>query len=194
MIDEIDNNPPINAVNTSPTTEGSRDLLDKIKELERQAEENFAGWQRARADYQNLKKEWEKKQTQFMVEAKKILLVEILPIYDHLKQAMSIPHNSNHFLEWRRGIEQIKGQWDALLKRWQVEEVPTVGEKFDPQIHEAVEHQDSRDETISRELQGGYRVEGQLLYPARVVVGIQPNTAQQEEKNMSDNGVPNTAS
>ena len=131
MIDEIDNNPPISAANTSPATKESDDLLNRIKELERQAEENFAGWQRARADYQNLKKEWEKRQTQFMVEAKKILLAEILPIYDHLKQAMNIPHNGNHFLEWRRGIEQIKGQWDALLKRWKVEEVPTVGEKFD---------------------------------------------------------------
>lgn len=165
----------------SETSSGEEKTADeKIKELERQAEENFAGWQRARADYQNLKKEWEKKQAQFMVEAKKILLAEILPIYDHLKQAMNIPLNGNHFLEWRRGIEQIKGQWDALLKRWKVEEVPTLGEKFNPEIHEAVEHHDSGNEIISRELQSGYKVEGQLLYPARVVVGGDANSSKHE--------------
>jgi len=169
-----------NVLNNNLSANPSENLEEKVKELERQAEENFAGWQRARADYQNLKKEWEKKQTQFMVEAKKILLAEILPIYDHLKQAMNIPHNGDHFLEWRRGIEQIKAQWDALLKRWQVEEVSTVGEKFNPEIHEAVGHQDSGNETISRELRGGYKVEGQLLYPARVVVGEDTNSAKDQ--------------
>ncbi|OGL86036.1 nucleotide exchange factor GrpE, partial [Candidatus Uhrbacteria bacterium RIFCSPLOWO2_02_FULL_48_12] len=78
-----------NVLNNNLSANPSENLEEKVKELERQAEENFAGWQRARADYQNLKKEWEKKQTQFMVEAKKILLAEILPIYDHLKQAMN---------------------------------------------------------------------------------------------------------
>lgn len=168
------------ALNNNLSAIAPENLEEKIKELERQAAENFAGWQRARADYQNLKKEWERKQTQFMVEAKKILLTEILPIYDHLKQAMSIPPNADHFLEWRRGIEQIKGQWDALLRRWQVEGVPTMGEKFNPEIHEAVRHQDSGNETISREIQGGYKVEGQLLYPARVVVGEDTNNAKDQ--------------
>src|SRR3989338_123237 len=167
------------ALNNNLSATPLENLEEKIKELEKKVEENFAGWQRARADYQNLKKEGEKKQAQLMVEAKKILLAEILPIYDHLKQAMNIPHNGNHFLEWRRGIEQIKNQWDALLKRWQVEDVPTVGEKFNPEIHEAVEHHDSGNETISRELQGGYKVEGQLLYPARVIVGEDTNSAKQ---------------
>lgn len=177
-MNDAKNNLGQNEMGSAPISSDSKTCDDKIKELEQKVEENFAGWQRARADYQNLKKEWERRQAQFMVEAKKILLADILPIYDHLKQAMNIPHNGDHLLEWRRGIEQIKAQWDALLKRWQVEGVPTVGERFNPEIHEAVRHEDSDNEIISIEVQGGYKVEGQLLYPARVVVGEDTNSAK----------------
>lgn len=170
------------------TSNEDKSIEEKIKELERKVEENFAGWQRARADYQNLKKEWERKQAQFMIDAKKIMLLEILPIYDHLKQAMNMSINGNQFLEWRQGIEQIKNQFDAVLKRWKVDAIPTTGEKFNPEIHEAVGRHDSGDETISHEVQGGYKVDEQLLYPARVLVGSEQR-AEQEGKDTLDDGV-----
>lgn len=160
------------AATNVPISDEETSVNERIKELERKVEENFAGWQRARADYQNLKKEWEKKQTQFMTDAKKILLWELLPIYDHLKQAMNLPPNDSHFLEWRRGIEQIKSQYDALLKRWNVEPVATTGEKFNPELHEAIDSKDANNEIITQEVRGGYKVDGQLLYPAKVIVGL----------------------
>ena len=60
---------------------------------------------------------------------------------------------------------------DAVAKEMDQKETLKTIEKFDPEIHEAVRHLDPGDETISYELQGGYKVEGQLLYPARVVIG-----------------------
>ena len=153
-------------------------------DLEKKANENFAGWQRALADYQNLKKEWEKKQFSFMNEAKKIFLAEFLPIYDNLKKAVNTPSDQSNGLEWRNGIEQIKEQCDLLIRRWNVEPVATVGENFNPELHEALEHQNDG-QTVTQELQGGYLVDGQLLYPAKVVVGS-PDDAVPAEEQISD--------
>lgn len=145
-------------------------LEKRIAELEKEAAENLAGWQRARADYQNLKKEFERKEMQFMSDAKEIFLEEFLPIYDHLKRALAEPIDASHVKEWRAGMEQIEAQWLAVLKKLGVEAVPTLNEKFNPDIHLAIEHRGSGDMVIE-EMQGGYRVNGRLLYPAKVVVG-----------------------
>lgn len=148
----------------------ANELRERLERSEREAAENLAGWQRARADYQNLKKECESKQAQFMADAKEMILEEFLPSYDHLKQAVRQAVDEAHLPEWRRGIEQITEQWWAALKRLGVEAVPTVHHPFNPAIHEAVD-QHAEGDTVVREVQGGYTVNGRLLYPARVVVG-----------------------
>lgn len=159
--------------NNGVVSSESSDLAARLCALEQQAAEYLAGWQRARADYQNLKKESERKQLQFISRAREMLLEEVLPIYDSLRRALAVASDAEHAVEWRRGIEQIKNQWDALLKRWQVEQVVSVGQMFDPLIHEAVGRDgDGSGDVVVGEVEGGYRLGDKVLYPAKVVVGI----------------------
>ncbi len=142
--------------------------MAEIEQLKKQAADNLAGWQRARADYENLKKEWEHKQTQFVSSAKEMLLEDLLPIYDTLRRVLvSAPPNPD---PWLVGMQHLYTQWETLFKRWGIELVPTVNHPFDPMIHEAVEERGGH-EVVVEELQGGYKIGGKLIMPARVATG-----------------------
>lgn len=169
------------------STMPEQDLAAQLVETERKAAENLAGWQRALADYQNLKREWERKQGQFMQDAKVKFLLEMLPIIDHLKSALAQPTDPSHYLDWRQGITHIGAEWEQLLKRWEIEQVPTVGQIFDPHIHEAVEQRGGKNsgaDIVVAEVRPGYKCGDRLLYPAQVIIGpptVQPVTDNEQQ-------------
>lgn len=153
---------------------------DNLSQLERQleqaqaeAEKNLAGWQRAQADYANLKKENEKRGEEFFALANAAFMAEVLPVYNHFKLALKhIPEDQSN-QDWVVGIKQIAKQFQDFLKKYKVEEIATVGKKFDPKVHEAVAHENKEgfeEDVIFEEIQPGYLVEGRLLNPAKVKV------------------------
>jgi len=149
--------------------------LDEPKhEFEKKCEEYLAGWQRAQADYVNLQKTTERERTEWLKFANQGLLTEILPIYDHLKLAMKHIPEEQKKESWVVGIENIKNQFAKFLSEVGVEEIKTVGEKFNPEEHEAVSadniEDDSHQGIIKEELGGGYKLNDKVVYPARVTV------------------------
>jgi len=72
-----------------------------------------------------------------------------------------------------KGILQIKTQLQDFFKNQGLEEIKTVGERFDPNLHEIVEEVEKKDcqpGTVIEEIQKGYKINGRLLRPARVKV------------------------
>jgi molecular chaperone GrpE len=72
-----------------------------------------------------------------------------------------------------KGVLQIKKQILDFFKKYGVEEVKSVGEKFDPAFHEVVEEVDTdrfETGTIVEEIQKGYKINGRVLRPAKVKV------------------------
>jgi len=158
-------------------SEEKKDTKKSKSELEiakQKMEEYLNGWKRAKADYINLKKETEKKQGEMIQFANAAMILEILPIYDNFKLAWQhIPQEHKKNDEWLKGIEQIKKQFAELLKNMGIEEIKTVGEKFDPEIHEAVakeKKEDMESDTIFEEIKGGYKLYDKVLEPAKVKV------------------------
>ena len=166
-----------------------------IEELEQKCGEYLAGWQRAQADYDNLKKETDKAKTEWIKMANGDLLAEILPVYDNLKLAIVHIPEEQKKLDWVVGIEHIKNQLSNFLEQNGVEEIKTVGEEFDPKVHEAVASHESiktlkhesnkvdedetrlrqgfggrRDNIIKKEVRAGYKLHGKVLYSAKVIV------------------------
>lgn len=145
---------------------------DELEQLKAQCEEYLNGWQRAKADYANLKKESEEKQRMFLDVAKAGLIMEILPIYDNLKKALvALPAENND--AWAEGIKAIKKQFQDWLKQNGIEEIKTVNEKFNPEFHEAVSKEKKEGvepDMIISELSSGYLIKGKVLVPAKVVV------------------------
>jgi molecular chaperone GrpE len=145
-----------------------------VKECEKKCQEYLAGWQRAQADYINLQKTAEREKAEWAKFANQGLLMEILPVYDHLKLAVKHIPEEQKKDGWVVGIENIKNQFGKFLADNGVEEIKTVGEKFRPEEHEAVAAEniesDEHQGVVKEELKGGYKLYGKVLYPARVAV------------------------
>lgn len=158
-----------NQVNTSEV-EG---LQEKLIAAERQAQENLIGWQRAQADYANLRKENERHAREVMEFANAAFMSEVLPVYSHFKLALQhIPENV-HNESWFVGIENIRKQFQEFFKKYNITEIKTVGEKFDPNIHEAITHEEKEgfeSDVVFEEVQPGYMLGDKVVQPARVRV------------------------
>ncbi len=145
----------------------------ELEKLRQQADEYLKGWQRAKADYLNLKKQAERDKEELTRFASAALILEFLPIYDHFKRAMNHVPGDAQQLDWVKGLGHIQGQFQTLFKALGIEEVPTVGHVFDPTLHEAVakeKREGTAPNTILEELSTGFRLEGKLLAPAKVKV------------------------
>lgn len=129
---------------------------------------------RACAEFENTKKRLEKEKTDCIKYANDRLILEFLPILDNLDIAEKHIKEAKDFKAVQEGVDMIQMQIQAFLKDIGIEKIKTVGEKFDPHQHEAVEAEDiagQDDGIITEELQPGYRINGRLLRPALVKMG-----------------------
>lgn len=177
------------------------DKTDKIndgalKEWQARCAEYLAGWKRAQADYQNLQKEVQKSRAALVKFAAEDMLRDILPIYDNMKLALAHVPDDQKQTDWVAGMAHIKDMLAKFLADNGVEEIKSVGEKFNPAVHEAVEQQNThlrqgsrlrqgydgqdggqagsteaqKNVIIKKEVRAGYKLNGKVIQAARVVV------------------------
>src|SRR3989344_8705428 len=143
-------------------------VKDELKSCRKEKEEYLAGWQRAKADFINARKDEEKRMEEFAKFANKNILMDFLQVADSVD--MALRHTQDE------GVKQIKGQFAEILKRNGAEEIDSsTGNKFNPQEHEAIEdvgvETESEDGVIIEELQKGYKLFNRALRAAKVKVG-----------------------
>ena len=166
------------SVPQSGTTASQEEFKKQLEECEKKAAEYLSGWQRERADFLNYKKEEMERIGQLINYAREELILEILPLMDNFEVIeKKLPENLKKN-ENIKGLLQIKIQFHDFLKSLGVEEIKSVGEKFDPKFHESVEEVEPASPTdkgiksgiIVEEIQKGYKSNGRLLRPAKVKV------------------------
>lgn len=144
------------------------------EETKSSVEEYKSGWQRALADYNNLKNEVAKEKAEWAVWSEQRILEEFIPVYGNFKKAFAVQSGemTKEQENWATGIKYIMKQYGDILKNHQVEEIKTVGEKFDPVYHEALGEEESESEegTIVREIDGGYTVKEKVMKVAKVII------------------------
>jgi len=148
-------------------------LLSDFEKCKKQAEEYLAGWKRAKADLINYKKRQEEVVQEFIKFANQDLILELLPMLDNFRLAAQHLPKELENSEWVKGVFQIKNQLENLLKTRGIEEIKSVGEKFNPELHESVEEVESSDKkegVIVEEVQKGYKLNGKVIRAARVKV------------------------
>ena len=151
----------------------NKDLQEKLKECEKMRAEYLVGWQRARADFLNYKKEETKKMDEFLKYANLGIILKILSILDNFYLAEKKMPESFKEDENIKGLFQIKNQILDFLKNQGVEEIKSLGQKFDPNLHEAVEiikGGDKETDKIIKEIQKGYKLYDKVIRPAKVRV------------------------
>lgn len=140
---------------------------EKLKKCQELKEEYLDGWQRAKADLINARKDDERRNQEFLKFANAALIFEILPILDSFDLAFA-----NENSKFSKGIFLIKMQLEDVLKKYGLEVIKSVGEKFNLQLHEVIQEVESEKEEgiITEEIQKGYLLNGKVLRPARVKI------------------------
>ncbi len=145
---------------------------DQLEELQAKCEEYLNGWKRAKADYANLRKDTAR-QVQEVAEFSRIpLILQVLPLYDYFKLALSHIPDDQRKLDWVKGIIHINQAWQDWLKNLSVEPIITAGQEFNPEIHEAIGEEASALPAgqVVKEVQAGYVMKGKVIVPAKVII------------------------
>ncbi len=127
---------------------------------------------RERADAMNVRKQAELEKAKMGGFFKTLVVKELLPVIDNFERSLkSVPPELEKNV-YIKGIQGINKQFKDTLAKLGVERIKTVGEHFDPELHEAVtmEEGDGKHEIISEELQSGYKMDKEVLRHAMVRV------------------------
>ena len=143
-----------------------KDLAEKDEEII----ELKSHIQRLQADFDNFRKQGEKQKQDLIRYANEGLIVKFLDIYEDMERALE---NSSNEEELREGLELIYSKMKNTLEKEGVEEIPAVGEKFDPFKHEAlltVDSPDHENNEIVDELMKGYTLKDKVIKYSKVRV------------------------
>ncbi|MGQ9462322.1 MAG: nucleotide exchange factor GrpE [Candidatus Fervidibacter sp.] len=169
------------AIEQEVTTE---QLKAHIAELERQlaqaqmeANDYKERWIRVSADFQNFRKRVMQERIEAYNKGKEDAVLALLPVLDNMERALSSLTENADLKAFRQGMELIVRLFHDVLKRLDVEPIPSEGQKFDPHYHEAferVERDDIEDGTIVGVVEQGYKMGDKVIRPAKVRVATKP--------------------
>ena len=149
----------------------SRAEFDQLKAERDQLVERIA---RLQAEFENARKRAERERLEFRDYATGTVVDQFLPVLDNFELALKSEGTAE---QMRSGVSLIVKQMEDVLKQMQVSPVPTVGEPFDPRVHEAlgsVDRDDLPDQHVAEEIRRGYKIRERLLRPAMVRVAHNP--------------------
>jgi len=155
--------------------EGEVDRVEKKEETQEEivdykvlSEKYLDSWKRCQADFENYKKDEARRQEEFARFMKVNFILQILPVLDNFEASLAHVPEEKKENGWVEGIIHIKRQIEDVLKNNGIEEmVVKVGDKFNPEIHEAVT---GEGEKVKKILQKGYQLNGKIIRAAKVEV------------------------
>jgi molecular chaperone GrpE len=163
-------------VDAAPDDPGAPDgaaAPDALAEAEAKAQEYLDLAQRKQAEFENFRRRMNREVAQAEDRGVSRLAKELLPALDHLELALQAAEQHAGGEEWVDGIRLVQEEVLGALGRLGIEVYAPVGEPFDPNEHEAMAQMpaDGIDSgNVAQVYQAGYRLNGAVLRPARVVV------------------------
>ena len=135
---------------------------------------------RTAADFDNFRKRTRRDIEDAQRKSVEKVLLEVLPVSDNLERAVQAAQQGGDVGAVVEGVTMVLRFFEDALSRLGVERVPSVGQPFDPSIHEAVQQVESDESpgTVVNELTPGYRMNGKLVRPALVGVARPRASAQ----------------
>lgn len=146
---------------------------EEMDKAQKQAKEHFEGWQRERADFLNYKKRIERENLLATQSIKGDLIKKYLPVMDDLARAIKARPEQGDGAAWAEGIELIYRKFQKIIETEGVTRIPAESQTFDPNIHEAISHEDHPELSsgaIIEVVQDGYMLGDRILRPALVRV------------------------
>lgn len=155
---------------TSPLTE-LESLRQALAAEKAKAEEHLNGWQRAQADFQNLKRRTEQEKEEAKCFANAMLILNLLPVMDDLERAFASLSVRLAGLTWVDGVRLIYRKFQAVLESNGLAQIQATGKPFDPNYHEAISYNQGEEGMVLEEFQRGYTLHGRTIRPSLVIVG-----------------------
>jgi len=173
---DIDLEPTEEIVGEENLNEKIKKLREKLKETEAEKQQYLMSWQRAQADFVNIRKRDEESKKDYLKFANENLINELLSVVDSFSMAFANKESWEKVdKNWRAGVEYIYTQFKNVLKDYGLEEFDPSGELFDATKHEAlgtvVTDIKEDDHRVLEVIQRGYFLYGKMVRPAKVKVG-----------------------
>ncbi len=148
-------------------------VRDELAAAKKERQDYLDGWQRAKADAINQRKEAQQNAERAAGRKLEGFIEDLLPALDSFDMASQSESWATIDDGWRSGMEQVKNQLLDALKRHGVERFGKVGEPYDPYIHDVVQEMDDvagEPGSIVRILRYGYKTPERIIRPAQVII------------------------
>jgi len=151
-------------------------LEQALEEARNASDENLRAWQRAAADFSNFKRRTDDERDTVVRFSNAVLIGKLLSVLDDFDRALeNVPPDTDD--AWVEGVRLVERKLRSVLETEGVTPIEAAGLPFDPNVHEAVVHEDTADypdNQVIGELQRGYRLHDRVLRPALVRVANNP--------------------
>ena len=156
---------------TEPQQEAAADpLLEELEKLRKQMDEKEEQYLRLAAEYDNFRKRSQKEKEGIYQGAKSDAVAAFLPVYDNLERALKQETADEAY---KKGVEMTMTGLKEILTKLGVEEIPALGETFDPALHNAVMHvedENAGENTVVDVFQAGFKLGEKVIRFAMVKV------------------------
>ena len=165
------------------------ELSDVIENLQKEKEELFAQLQRVSADYANFQKRVPRQISDSINYEKEKIIKSLLPALDNFEHTLQNAAKAENIEVLAKGVRIIYDQTLDILKSHGVEQMETLGHSFDPSMHEAMMRKnepEKEDNIVLEEFQKGYKLNGRVIRPSKVVVNKLESEQPPEEKEQEE--------
>lgn len=155
----------IEATEQADQTDQSTEV-DQVAELQAQLK-------RLAADFDNYRRRTEEERKQLVQLSQARTLLELTPVLDNFRRATEHLPEELKGNNWVTGVLYVEKQLEQIFEQFGVQKIETIGQEFDPKLHEAIETESSETVEMNKiiaEVESGYTLNGTVLKPAKVKV------------------------
>ncbi|MYL33416.1 nucleotide exchange factor GrpE [Pontibacillus yanchengensis] len=153
--------------------EDTNPASNEVEQLRQEKDETYQRLLRLQADYDNFRRRSQKEREDDLKYKSQDLVEELLPIVDNFERALQTEVQDDSAKSFVEGINMVYRQLKDALNKQGVEEIPAVGEEFDPNMHQAVmqvNDENYESNVVVEELQKGYKLKDRVIRPSMVKV------------------------
>ena len=143
---------------------------EKLRDAEQKLAAEHDGYLRLAAEYDNFRKRSQREKDGIYADARAATVEKFLPVYDNLERALSQQTTDEAF---KKGVEMTMVQFNQTLEKLGITEIPALGEKFDPNVHNAVMHVEDEslgENEVVEVFQKGFKLNDKVIRFAMVKV------------------------
>jgi len=165
--------------------DAKKDEMEKlhqlIDELQKEKDEIFGKLQRVGADYANYQKRTARQIAETIAYEKEQIVKTLLPVLDNFEHTLANAPSAENVDSLIKGVKITYDQMLATLKAHGIEQIEALNERFDPALHQAIiqrYEEDKEEGIVLEEFQKGYKLNGRVVRPSRVIVNKPPAEQQ----------------